>query len=163
MIELVSRIVSTLLLSALLAGPHAQQQDDFFTYTPEGWEKWQSEDGQWTLWLPEGTTMGEQRVFFVQAAGDRRDDWLPVWLGGTEVDWQGELASGGVTWSGKLAGDETRRGLVAVSEAGDFVVSGFGGAQSRPQSNDWSLAALAPAGEWETRAAAFNAILRGEP
>jgi hypothetical protein len=136
MIELVSRIVSTLLLSALLTSPHAQQQDDFFTYTPGGWEKWQSEDGQWTLWLPEGTTMGEQRAFFVLATGDRRDDWLPAWLGGAEVDWQGELVSGGVTWSGKLAGDETRRGLAAVSEAGDFVVSGFGGAQSRPQSNE---------------------------
>jgi hypothetical protein len=140
------RVLTALLLGALLAGPHARQQDDLFTYTPEGWEKWRSSDGQWTLWLPEGATPGGQETFLLLASGNQGDDWLPTWLGGAVVDWQGELTASGLTWSGKLAGDEARRGLVAVSE-----------------SNDWTLGVLAPAGEWEARAADFNAILRGEP
>ncbi len=142
------RTWTMLLLAALLSTSPLNRDSTFpeLSHVPQGWKMWQSADGQWTMWMPEGTETGEQRVFFVLATGDRRGDWLPAWLGGAEVDWQGELDSGGLSWSGKLAGDEARRGLVAVSEAGD-----------------WSLGALAPTGQWEMRAADFNAILRGEP
>jgi len=128
-----------------------------FPYTPEGWLRWspvetgqsldgQSLDGQWTVWLPEGADAGEQRVFLMLAAGDLRDAWLPAWLGGADVLWKGTLEAGGVAWSWKIADDGEVRGLVAVSESGD-----------------WTLGALAPAGEWEAYSQAFNEILRGAP
>ncbi len=143
MIKLSTAFLLAMLLNATSPG---------LSHVPQGWQIWRSEDGQWTMWLPEGTTTGEQSTFFVLATGDRRDEWLPAWLGGAEVDWQGELVSGGLNWSGTLAGDETRRGLVIVSV--DDAVS---------EAGDWSLGALAPKSEWETRAVEFNAILRGEP
>jgi hypothetical protein len=114
-------------------------------YAPQGWQRW-SDGGQWTVWLPQGATVGEQRAFFILAPGNQQDVWRPAWLGGAEVAWEGELTARGATWSGVIADDGTLRGLVAVSESGA-----------------WSLGALAPADEWEDYAPTFNAILRGEP
>ncbi len=173
---LTRRVLSVLLLASLLTITVPVQGDvsiPDFPHTPEGWLRWipveteqspvetgqspvetgqspvetgQSLDGQRTVWLPEGADAGEQRVFLMLAAGDLRDAWLPAWLGGADVLWKGTLEAGGVAWSWKIADDGEVRGLVAVSESGD-----------------WTLGALAPAGEWEAYSQAFNEILRGAP
>jgi len=159
---LTRRVLSVLLLASLLTITVPVQGDvsiPDFPHTPEGWLRWipveteqspvetgQSLDGQRTVWLPEGADAGEQRVFLMLAAGDLSDAWLPAWLGGADVLWKGTLEAGGVAWSWKIADDGEVRGLVAVSESGD-----------------WTLGALAPAGEWEAYSQAFNEILRGAP
>jgi hypothetical protein len=137
-----ARLILSVVLLASLAGSAVPG----FSHTPEGWRRWQSAGGQWTIWLPDGTPPGEQQTFLLLAPGDQRGVWVPAWLGGAEIAWQGAVQAGGLSWSGSLADSGAVRGLVAVSEAGD-----------------WTLAALAPAEGWKDRAESFNSILRGEP
>jgi hypothetical protein len=127
-----------LLLAILISTPS-------FPHTPEGWGRWQSSGGQWVIWLPAGAGPGEQQTFLLLGPGDQQGAWAPVWLGGGEIRWEGTLQAGGLVWEGIIADDGVLRGLVAESDSG------------------WSLGALAPAPEWQTRSGPLNAILRGAP
>lgn len=134
---------SILLLTLLLAGMTSSEPVPNFA-TPDGWQHWQSGDGQWSMWLPQETEAGEQDVFLILSAGNHREQWSSAWLGGAEIVWEDSLKAGGLVWPGIIADSGARRGLVAVSSGGG-----------------WTFGAVAPKDQWDAYAGTFNAILKG--
>ncbi len=120
----------------------AQSNIPFTGYTPANWSWWCSENG--CLLLPTDAASGAQARFFLVAQGDPSEAWLPAWLGGGEVTWQGAIKAGGQEWNARLAQGSGRRGLISVN-----------------RDRTWALAAIAPADQWAALAPLFNLVLKG--
>jgi len=138
-------LVALALLILCTSATNAQTTTVPFTgNAPSGWQWWRGEPG--FMLLPDDASTGDQGRFFLVVPGNRVDEWLPGWMGGGEIVWEGQIEANGATWDTRLARGGGKRGLVGVSQDGQ-----------------WTFAAVSPEGQWQSAdAALYNAILKGE-
>jgi hypothetical protein len=124
-------------------GAQGQGVAPFADYAPPDWGWWCGDEG--CLLLPNEAEPGSQERFFLVTRGDRiHGEWLPGWMGGGEVTWQGPIEVAGLEWDAQLAQGNGRKGLIGIST-----------------DRAWSFAAVSLENNWEADALVYNAILRG--
>ena len=137
-------VLLSLCIGLCVGASGAQAQSVPFTSAaPSGWHWWRGEPG--FLLVPENASAGGQTRFFLVVSGNRADEWLPGWMGGGEIVWEGVIEANGMTWNTRLARGSGKRGLIGVAQDGQ-----------------WTFAAISPESQWASDATLYNAILKGE-